>query len=728
MTYASFLRSKMIMQPSRGIEVAMDAISSVLFPFQRQLVQWGLRKGRCALFADTGLGKTLMQLEWARLTGERTLIIAPLAVTQQTVSEAGKLGISIHYVRNQSEVTKPISIANYEMLKHFDANQFGAIVLDESSILKSEDGKTRTALIEKFRQVPYRLACTATPAPNDIAEFANHAEFLGICTRQEMLSTFFVHDDVGWRLKGHAKEAFYQWLASWAMMLKRPSDIGFDDNGFVLPPLTIIPVYVEGNATALAQAQGQLFPVGLGGITGRSRARRLTIGEKVATVAEMVNSSDEQWLVWCGLNDEGREAVKAIRGAVLVEGSDSLEAKVAAICRFVTGEVRVLVSKPTICGFGLNLQHCHNMAFIGLSDSYEEWYQAIRRVWRFGQRQPVRVSVVISNLETAILENIQRKERQAEDVSRHMVEEVSQYQQVNLGILTAKQNGYHEGMRVGEGYTMLLGDCVERLREVTDHSVDLSVFSPPFLSLYTYSDSERDMGNSRTEEEFFLHFGFLIRELLRVMRPGRNVCCHVAQVPAKFVHDGFIGLKDFRGGVIRAFVDRGFVYHGEVVIDKDPQAQAIRTHAKGLLFAQLRKDSSWLRPGLADYLLVFRAPGENDRPILPELTNDEWIEYARPIWYGIRETDTLHVAEARTERDERHIAPLQLGTIDRCIRLWSNPTELVLSPFAGIGSEGYVSLKLKRRFVGIELKEAYFNVACNNLERIIAKLKQEKLL
>jgi len=267
----------------------------------------------------------------------------------------------------------------------------------------------------------------------------------------------------------------------------------------------------------------------------------------------------------------------------------------------------------------------------------------------------------------------------------------------------------------GADWTLTNGDCIDGVSALPDDSVDLSVYSPPFISLYTYTASERDLGNCATEREFFEHFGFLQRELLRVTKPGRLSCCHVAQVPAMLSRDGFIGMKDFRGHTIEAFQAAGWIYHGEVCIDKDPQAQAIRTKSKGLLFVQMRKDSSWSRPALADYILFFRKPGENVVPIQPDITNEQWIEWARPIWYGIRESDTLQVAEARGNDDERHICPLQLGTIERCVRLWSNPGELVLSPFAGIGSEGYEAVRLGRRFVGFELKPEYAVVAARNL-------------
>lgn len=273
----------------------------------------------------------------------------------------------------------------------------------------------------------------------------------------------------------------------------------------------------------------------------------------------------------------------------------------------------------------------------------------------------------------------------------------------------------HSPTEQGADWSLVNGDCIEELERLPAHSVDLSVYSPPFISLYTYTASERDMGNCATATEFFAHFAFLQRALLRVTRPGRLSCCHVAQVPAMLGRDGYIGMKDFRGATIQSFEANGWIYHGEVCIDKDPQAQAIRTKSKSLLFVQLRKDSSWMRMALADYILLFRKPGENPTPIKPDLTNEDWIEWARPIWYGIRESDTLQVAEARDDDDERHVCPLQLGTIERCIRLWSNPGELVLSPFAGIGSEGYESVRLGRRFLGIELKSSYYALAIKNL-------------
>jgi DNA modification methylase len=698
MGYSSFLATKRAIAPTVGVEVADSEISRALFPFQRDLTRWALRKGRAALFADTGLGKTRMQIEWARLSGERTLILAPLSVARQTVREAEMLGIEVTYARRQEDASR-ITITNYEMVEHFDPSAFGAVVLDESSILKSLDGKTRQRLTDLFTRTPYRLCCTATPAPNDIAEIANHAEFLGVMSRAEMLAMFFVHDDEGWRLKGHAEQSFYRWLASWGMSVRKPSDLGYSDEGYNLPLLSIEPLFIESDY----RPEGMLFSVGLKGIGERSAVRKETLSARVETAAAIANASDEQWILWCGLNDEADAVTALIPDAVNVQGSDAPESKIAALEAFQSGEIRVLVTKPRIAGFGMNFQNCRNMAFVGLNDSWESYYQAIRRCWRFGQTWPVNVHIVLSDVEQDIYHNVMRKEAEAATMAESLIEHVREYEREEIEAPIAEEWQYETDVAEGDGYRLMLGDSVERLREVETESIDLSVYSPPFRSLYTYSPTERDLGNSKTTEEFNEHYGYIINELLRVTKPGRHTCVHVQQLTTTLATHGVIGMSDFRGDVIRAYTERGWVYHGEVCIDKDPQAQAIRTHSKGLLFVQLRKDSTWSRPALADYILIFRKPGENAVAVNPDITNDEWIEWARPIWYGIKESDTL-----------------QLGTIERCIRLWSNPGETVLSPFAGIGSEGYEAIRRGRKFVGIELKRQYWNVARRNLERAAA--------
>ena len=720
-TYSDFLATKRIHSESVGHDVSPDAIHPMLFPFQRALTRWAIRKGRGAIFADTGLGKTFMQLEWARLIGKRALIVAPLTVAQQTIEQAKLIGLDVNLTRDGT-ILPGINITNYEMIHHFDARGIDAVVLDESSILKAIAGKTRKKLTELFSETPYRLCCTATPAPNDIAEIANHAEFLGIKTRADMLATFFVHDDQGWRLKGYAADSFYRWMASWGMAVRHPSDIGYDDEGFILPELTVDPLWVDSAFTR----PGELFFGGLKGIRDRAKMRKETTAERVAATAEMVNKNGDQWIVWCGLNDEGRMAAEMIRGAILVEGQMSTDRKTERIRGFQHGEHRVLVTKPRIAGFGMNFQHCAKMAFLGLSDSWESYYQCIRRCWRFGQKAPVNAVIVLSDLEREILQNVQRKEQEANAMAEELIEHVKNFEKAEIEGAEAKYE-YKTKAIEGDGWRLMLGDSAERMAEIEADSVGLSVFSPPFLSLYTYTPSERDVGNSQDPVEFFKHFGFIMDQLMRVTMPGRNVCVHVAQVPALLARDGFIGVKDFRGQTIAEFERHGWVYHGEVCIDKNPQAQAIRTHAKALLFAQLKKDASWLRPALADYILVFRKPGDNPEAVHPDVDNETWIQWARPVWYGIQESDTLNVAEARADKDDRHICPLQLGVIERCIRLWSNPEDLVCDPFAGIGSTGHMAIHLGRRAVMCELKQSYFKAAARNMHKVSQQKRQGRL-
>lgn len=728
-TYHTFLQSKRIVVSVQGkLGIGNRDVHPLLFDFQRDLTVWALRKGRAAIFADTGLGKTLMQLEWARLIGGRTLIIAPLSVAKQTVREANKLGLDVYYTRSGNDLKPGINITNYEMVGKFNPNDFNAVVLDESSILKALTGKTRRKLTDMFSATPYRLCCTATPAPNDIAEIANHAEFLGVMTRANMLAAFFVNDDDGWRLRGHAEQAFYRWMASWGMSVKKPSDLGYDDGGFILPPLNVQTTFVPSDW----QPEGMLFFTGLKGIGHRSQVRRGTLHERVAATAKLVNGSNQdQWIVWCGLNDEADMMTGLVHDAVQVKGGDKLSYKVDTLEAFQDGNVRVLVTKPRIAGFGMNFQNAHKMAFVGLSDSWEAYYQCTRRCWRFMQKHPVDVHIVLSELEDGIWRNVQQKERQAEHMSERLIEFVKEYERAEL--METEVEGYEYGTdeASGEGWRLLLGDSVERLGELEDESIDLSVFSPPFMDLYSYTPTERDLGNSHTQADFFEHFGYIINHLLRVTKPGRLCVCHSADVPAMLGKDGYIGLKDFPGKVIVAFEERGWIYHGRVTIDKNPQAQAIRTHSKALLFVQMRKDSTWSRPAIGDSLLIFRKPGDNAVPVTPvendEMDNETWIEWAHPIWYGIRETKTLQYRTARGPNDDKHICPLQLDTIERCIRLWSNPNELVLSPFAGIGSEGYKAVMLGRQFVGIELKRSYYDEAVRNLEKASAESQRDDL-
>lgn len=417
--YASFLAAKQAAAPELGRPVDTDEIHPLLHDWQKQIVAWAVRTGRAALWADCGMGKTLMQIEWGRLSGKTTLIIAPLAVCQQTVREAAKLGTDAAYVRSGEQITGPgIWVTNYEMAHRFEAEALDAVVLDEASILKNSDGKTRTLLIRHFADVPARLACTATPAPNDPEELTNQAEFLGRSTRVNMLAGYFVHDADGWRLKGHARGPMYRWMAKWALAVRRPSDLGYPDGGYTLPGLQITPHLLDVDTAP----DGQLFATDLGGVSGRAKVRRDTLQARCEKAAALVAAEPgEPWLIWCGLNPEADLLAELIPGAVNVHGSLSPEAKADALLGFADGTLTRLITKPAIASFGMNWQHCARMVFVGLSDSYETYYQSIRRCYRYGQPRPVHAHIVLSALEAQIAANVARKEREATAMTAELV-------------------------------------------------------------------------------------------------------------------------------------------------------------------------------------------------------------------------------------------------------------------------------------------------------------------
>lgn len=726
MNYQDFLATKRLTAKSIGIEIDKNLINQTLFPFQRDLVYWAIRKGRAALFCDTGLGKTFMQIEWARLISQRCLIIAPLSVAQQTIREAAKLDVTVTYVRSQVQVTgNGLYITNYEMIEHFDPREFDAVVLDESSILKSLDGKTRQLLTDMFADTLYKLCCTATPAPNDLKEVGQHAEFLGVMNRKDMLSCFFRYSQAGgmdrkeaWRLKSHAVGAFYEWLASWAMAVKKPSDIGYSDEGYILPQLTVTPIFVNKEFTP----EGMLPGMGISGLSAieSKKLRRASIAERIEQTTALVNDSDVQWVLWCGLNEESDKLAQLIPNSVNVQGSMSIEDKVEALQGFQEGKYRVLITKCSIAGFGINMQNCHKTAFVGLDYSWESYYQAIRRFWRFGQTSDVDVFIILTNQEQTILDAIFHKEGEARKMTEELIKHSAEYSKAELQSMYMKEWKYAQAETQGNGWTMWLGDSAERMKEIPDESIDLSVYSPPFSDLFVYSATPHDLGNCATRQEFFEHYSYIIRENLRITKPGRLCCVHVQDARAYQNADNFIGLKDFSGDVIEAYKNEGWIFWQRITINKNPQTQAVRLKDHRLLFITLKKDSTGLSGGLPDYVLVFKKPGDNQVPVTPytngEMTEQDWIDWAHPVWNGIRETDVLPVIQAKSGDDEKHMCPLQLPVIERCVKLWSNPGELVFSPFGGIGSEGYVALKFNRRAHLIELKPEYYNVALRNLK------------
>jgi DNA modification methylase len=721
MTYDEFIRAKASEDVESGFEPT--DLGSHLFDFQASIVDWACKRGRAAIFADTGLGKTAMQTEWARQvsehTGGRVLIAAPLCVAQQTVEEAAKFGIHIQYCRHPSEIgsNTMIVITNYEMIEKFDPAEFVGIVLDESSILKSHTSKTRALIIEMFQRTPYRLSCTATPSPNDHMELGNQAEFLGVMTSVEMLAMFFVHDggDTSqWRLKGHGKTRFWEWMATWSICIRNPADLGFDGARYNLPGLKMHEHVVESGEPL----DGQLFAGIAQTLTERRDAKRKSMTERISITAALVNSHSRPSIVWCHLNDESKALTAAMPDAIEVTGSMTADEKEKAIMAFTHGEKRVLVSKASICGFGMNWQHCSDMVFAGLDDSYESFYQAIRRCYRFGQSKIVNVHLVSAESEGAVKANLERKQAQADDMAQSMVDHMRELTKQKIKGLTMEKSEYKREVAQGEGWTVHLGDCVEVAREMPDNSVDYSVFSPPFASLYTYSNSDRDMGNCKSTSEFYEHFRFLVKELLRVVKPGRLLSFHCMDLQTSKFRDGVIGLHDFTGELTRMFTEEGWIYHSKVTIWKDPVTAMQRTKALGLLHKTIRKDSSMSRQGIADYLVTVRKPGDNAEPIShthETFPVSKWQNYASPVWMDINPSRTLQFKTARESDDERHICPLQLDVIERAMELWSNPGDLVFSPFTGIGSEGYVSIEMGRRFVGSELKRSYWELAKRNL-------------
>jgi DNA modification methylase len=908
MEYLDFIKTKLIHNIAYGKDISLSKINSALFPFQKDIVRWAVKKGRCALFLDTGLGKTHCQTEWAQLIGKRSLIIAPLSVARQTVRLAKKItNTDVYYTRDGKDLKEGINITNYEMIDKFNPSDFDAVVLDESSILKSLDGKTKQLVIEMFAKTPYRLCCTATPAPNDESEIGNHAEFLGIMRNNEMLATFFIHankvdghefvDNSGnlqiikkkqsgkngqeWRIRNYARESYYHWMSTWSMSIKAPSNLGYEDKGYILPKLNINPIFINVDYVP----EGQIIFTKLKGIADRANVRKSTFKSKIDEIiklvhtksmmyinrheqipkiwedmgseeprqntsipieneetkkcseagivcqggveevegeitskklaeeksvpkekpktktirnrceslqensektrekmcdmrvlefekqklfpnggslpqnkksertalyelqprdreiqgqSEIVNKGSEifkdQWLIWCGLDIE-QDTLEKIFGndCVSVYGSLSIDEKENRILQWQSGQKRILISKPKVCGFGMNFQNAHNMIFVGMSDSWETFYQCIRRQWRFGQDRDVNVYIVLTNLECQIYENVMAKEKMAEIMSNELISRVQKYEEMD--IKNMKKNILErpkQKVNKSKKFTSYLGDSCKILKTIKSESIDISVYSPPFADLYTYSASEFDLGNSRNWDEFFEHYGFIIREILRVTKQGRMSCVHTSDIAAMQIKDGYIGLKDFPGAVIKAHEKEGWIYHGYAIVSKNPQAQAIRTHSKGLLFVQMKKDSSCSRPCILDRILFFKKPGDSHVDVTPvkngEIDNEKWIDWAGGIWTGISESDTLQFTTARAKDDEKHICPLQLGTIERCIKLYSNPNETLLTPFMGIGSEAYQAIKFGRKAIGIELKESYYNIAVENLMNIESKIEEFRII
>lgn len=735
MNYDEFLKNKVKSIVKSGFDIDDKELNSNLFEFQKFIVKRALKNGKYAIFADCGLGKTLMQLEWANQVYKHTekpvLILCPLAVAGQTIKEGQKFGIDVV----KYDASSPIQITNYEQLENIDCGLFSGIVLDESSILKNYEGQIKKLILDSFIKTPYKLACTATPSPNDPMELGNHSEFLDIMTRTEMLSMYFIHDGgetAKWRLKGHAVKLFYQFVSTWAIMLNKPSDIGFKSVGYDLPSLNLI----EKEIITEKRYKGTLFNDTAISATNFNEELRLTKIERLDEVVKIVNNIKENFIIWIKQNEEGELLKKLIPEAVEVKGSDSSDYKEKMLLGFANNDFRILITKTKIAQYGLNYQNCRNQIFASLDFSFEGLYQAIRRSYRFGQKESVNIFLITTDTMVNVVQSINHKQKQFETMQKEMSEAVN----ANLEGKMLINNDFDTLSVDNDSYIIKRGDSCKLIKEIPDNSVHYSIFSPPFASLYTYSDHLEDMGNSKDYNDFFEHFKFLVKDLFRIIKPGRNVSIHCMNLPTTKSHHGFIGIEDFRGDIIRLFQECGFIYHSEVCIWKDPVIAMQRTKAIGLLHKQVVKDSCMSRQGIPDYLVTMKKPGENLEPVIGEfdhfagdmnqfksegrLSIDIWQKYASPVWMDIDPCNTLQYMSARHEKDERHICPLQLDVIHRGIQLWTNPGDTVFTPFMGIGSEVYEAVKMNRKGIGFELKESYFDLAKQNLAVLMQQKKQ----
>ena len=721
MDYQTILEKKRRNHKTSGFKIEQSELNPLLFDFQKFTVQRCLELGKAAIFADCGLGKTLMQLEWSKQVAAKfgnVLILCPLAVAGQTIQEGTRFGYDVARVEDFSG--DGIYISNYEQLANINCSLYAGIVLDESSILKNFEGKTKTLIIDSFRNTPYKLACTATPSPNDPMEIGNHSDFLDVMAYNEVLAMYFVHDGgetAKWRLKGHATSAFWKFISSWALMFSNPADIGFTAKGYDLPNLN----FIEEQIKTTHRNNGLLFNDIAVSATNFNQELRLTLVDRLSKVAEIVNASDENFIIWIKQDAEGEELRKLIPGAIEVKGSDKQDYKENKLLGFANNEFRVLITKSKIAQFGLNYQNCHNQVFAGLDFSFEGLYQSIRRSYRFGQKHEVNIWIVTTDTMQNVINSIRTKQTQFEKMQTEMAKYV-------CAEMTHEREEIQFDQSQNEWYDIQRGDCVQLIANVPDESVGFSVFSPPFAELYTYSSHIEDMGNSKDYKEFMLQFGFLVKELHRVIKQGRNVAVHCMDLPIQKGKEGFIGLRDFSGMILRLFEEAGFIYHSRVTIWKDPVVEMQRTKALGLLHKQIKKDSTMSRVGIPDYVLIFRKDGDRTDPVTnTALPVDLWQKYASPVWMDINQGDTLQgFQKARDERDEKHICPLQLPVIERLVHLYTNKGDTVLTPFMGIGSEVYQSVKMGRKGIGFELKKSYFEQAKKNVAAaVLAKAQAE---
>lgn len=753
MTYEEFLKTKQKKVVESGFDIDESELNPMLFDFQKFTVKRALKSGKYAVFADTGQGKTPMQLEIAKQvnlkTGKPSLILSPLAIVCQTIEEGKKFHIEVNRYG-----TGNIQITNYDQLENIDASQFGCICLDESSILKNENGMFRNLIIETFKHTPYKFCFSATPSPNDPTELGNHCEFLNVMTYNEMLAMFFVNDSKKqkgskWRLKGHATTRFYEFVSTWAIMYSHPADIGFPHADFDLPELEMIERIVASKIP-----DGYLFAGEAISATDYHASLRETKPERISECLRIVQNEvpkDESIIIWTKQNPEADEITKKLTklgySCRNVQGSDSPEKKERDLLGFAHKEFQILVTKESIASMGLNYQHCGYQIFNSIDFSFEKTYQALRRSWRFGRKEKVTAYMITTDRMINVTKTQKEKQIEFKNMQKQMTDAV--LKNINNQLTTRV---FDTRDVKTDKYWLMRGDCVQRIKEVPDKSVDIMVFSPPFTDLYVYSNHIEDMGNVSDYEQFKQQFRFLVKEIKRVIKPGRIVAVHSMNLPTLKSREGYIGLRRFNAMIGDLFEEENMYLHSEHAIWKDPLLAAVRTKTKGLAHQTLLKDSVQVRTGIFDLIQCFKTKEENEVEVGHDLlttyvpmgdfdkfprtiegfnefwgfdpeskysrkeqySHHIWQRYASPVWMDIDATDTLQYMMARDNNDEKHICPLQLSVIERLLTLYSKEGETCLSPFGGIGSEGYQALKMGRKSISIELKESYFEINKRN--------------
>jgi DNA modification methylase len=772
MNYSEFLETKKGKTKTVGFDIDENELNPKLKDFQKHLIKRHLKLGRAGNFSDTGLGKAFMLLEWSYQVSKHenkpVLITAPLGVTVQLLKEASKFGYDLQRYKG-GFVTNDIWITNYEQVyKMTDISHFIGIALDESSILKSYTGKIRNYFTKLCRDIKYKYVLSATPSPNQVDEIGQQAEFLGVLDARDMRAKWFVRDEGmnNYRLKKHAKQDFYGWLKSWCDIVTSPSDLGFYETAkeYKLPKLNRHYYEIKSEK----KQNGKLFNDVSVNSTDHNAELRRTIVERMQYVTNIIQQNkNEQILVWVKINDEADYLKKVLSELNIdfreVRGNDKPEIKEKNLIEFAENKYKVLITKSKIAGFGMNYQNCNIHIEPSIDFSFEGLYQRNRRSWRFGQNKDVDIYIVTVDTMQNVQVAIERKQKQFDELKRGLSTAINK----KYGLIM----DYNREEIKTDNYHIIKGDSCVEIGTFEGDTFDFSIFSPPFSNLFIYSNSYRDMGNNENNEEFFKQNAFLLTQLFHKMKPGGLVAVHSKDLAVYKGSSGYTGLYDFTGDYHRAMETAGFKYHSKITIWTDPVLEMQRTKTQRLLYKQLRKDSRYSGVGLPEYITLFKKWDgidnfENYEPVnnktFENFPLDTWQEWASPVWgarigkqnlielikhyyeangvnlndeskwdltpdwftgswFDIKRTDVLNSKEGTDLGDEKHIAPLQLTVIQRCLQMWTNPGNVVFTPFMGIGSEVYKSVELGRYGVGIELKDSYFEAATKNINNIISK-------